>query len=128
MRTCQSTGSASVLLGVVFTLSGMAGCGVQTTSSTLAEDQESAELNEQQGAETSDATASADIDGAGLGESSEALQYCPPPSRPMPGEICTQVITWARSPRTGMCCRYATPCHAPEGWATFFSLRDCRRG
>lgn len=49
---------------------------------------------------------------------------CPTP-RPSEG-FCTQVIAWAKDPDTGNCCRYPTPCNAPEGWQTYPNEGACQ--
>ncbi|HVF59230.1 MAG TPA: hypothetical protein VNJ70_05395 [Thermoanaerobaculia bacterium] len=49
---------------------------------------------------------------------------CPPPRQS--GEICPQVVVWAKDPQSGACCEYGTPCNAPEGWPTFYSEPECR--
>jgi len=48
---------------------------------------------------------------------------CPAP-RPYQGN-CTPVVVWAKSPETGICCRYYDPCSAPEGWMTYTSQAEC---
>jgi hypothetical protein len=39
---------------------------------------------------------------------------CAPP-RKFSG-FCTQMVVWARNPRTGACCRYPNPCSIPRGY------------
>lgn len=40
---------------------------------------------------------------------------------------CVQAITYAKNPRTGECCVYATPCEVPKEWEGSFSAADvCR--
>ncbi|MFU8807383.1 MAG: hypothetical protein ACNA8W_26475 [Bradymonadaceae bacterium] len=53
----------------------------------------------------------------------DADPACPPPEEPE--GMCIQVIAWAKDPRTGICCQYPTPCHAPESWTTFTSEEEC---
>jgi hypothetical protein len=48
---------------------------------------------------------------------------CPPPRSA--GSDCPQVVVWAKNPVTHVCCYYPTPCAAPEGWQTYFSLEAC---
>jgi hypothetical protein len=50
---------------------------------------------------------------------------CPAPTAPPEGIGCDDVIVFARSPDSGACCQYATPCEAPVGWATFYSQEAC---
>jgi hypothetical protein len=42
---------------------------------------------------------------------------CAPP-RKFEG-FCTQVVVWAKDPRTGACCRYADPCSVPKGYQVY---------
>lgn len=49
---------------------------------------------------------------------------CPPPRQT--GEICPQVVVWAKNPQTGTCCQYGTPCNAPEGWTTYNTEEECK--
>lgn len=50
--------------------------------------------------------------------------------RVCPGEAkdaqpCEARQVWARDPVGGLCCRYASPCGAPRGWAQYESEQEC---
>lgn len=55
----------------------------------------------------------------------DPIEGCPPPTTPQAGEVCAQVVAFAKNPATGECCRYPTPCHAPRGWTIFYSEQEC---
>jgi hypothetical protein len=50
---------------------------------------------------------------------------CPAPVSPG-RDSCVQVVVFARSPDTGMCCEYGDPCVAPAGWPAFSTLAECQ--
>jgi hypothetical protein len=43
---------------------------------------------------------------------------CPPPKHY--SGSCIQVIVWAKSPDSNLCCQYSTPCAAPDGWTIYY--------
>lgn len=50
--------------------------------------------------------------------------WCPDPGSHA-GACPEPAARWARDPASGACCRYASRCAAPTGWATFASEREC---
>jgi hypothetical protein len=34
--------------------------------------------------------------------------------------FCTQVVVWAKNPRTGACCRYPNPCSVPKHYQIYY--------
>lgn len=53
---------------------------------------------------------------------------CIEPSCPAPRDLdglCAAVMAYARSPETGACCEYGSPCAAPESWEIFYTEAEC---
>ncbi|MFW6053179.1 MAG: hypothetical protein ACOC9J_00025 [Persicimonas sp.] len=38
---------------------------------------------------------------------------------------CPRLVTWARDPDSGQCCRYEAVCASPTGWKTYATKADC---
>ena len=64
----------------------------------------------------------------GVGQCTEMAcpEQCPAPNISATDETCVAMTVHAKSPNTGLCCFYATPCEAPEGWDTFGNLEECQ--
>ena len=52
---------------------------------------------------------------------------CPDAVKLPPGEVCTSVVVWARQSKSPLCCKYPTPCEAPQGWRVFASESACTK-
>ena len=56
-----------------------------------------------------------------------SISPCPAPRDHKPGEVCAQVVVWAKNGKTGNCCEYAYSCEAPDGWKTYTSKEECQK-
>jgi Pacifastin inhibitor (LCMII) len=56
-----------------------------------------------------------------------AAYMCAPPVDPGPAVSCPAVIAFAKDPKTGYCCQYSDPCHAPIGWKQFTNDVECQK-